>query len=426
MSDPPGRAQGWWRRPGAILAALCLLAVAVRLAPLLLPVEFEAPDSPGYLVPAAHLARGAGYLGADGLPATSRPPGYPTFVALAFLLAGGPSPLAVQLLQALLGAAGTAAVFEVLRRLAPGDGGPGPPLLGAALFALDPIAVGQSPWLLREALLMAGVAALLAALLALPRARWPVAGLLLALLALTHPLYLLLGPALALTHALATPGARARARVLGAWLLVGAVVAAPVLGWAWRNQRVTGRLALAIEGNTVPARELWLTTECPNLWLSGDPATGFQALAFAEERALIEAVGVEAARAELYRRAGRNWREHPLRTLGRLARQNAWYWLELPGAIRLVEHPRLFALRWLLLPFHWVRLACALAAVVWLVRGGGWRRAWPLLGALGFFALAPALLYPIPRYLAPACPALDALALLGLLAARPPRAGEPT
>src|SRR5690606_21100010 len=124
------------------------------------PFAFDASDTPGYWEPAVSLASGRGYLDAAGLPTAERPPGYPVFLAGVFLVAGGPSALAVQVAQALLGgltAVATALLLARLveRRLA---------LAGALLTALDPVAVGQAPWLLREALLQALVTALLLAL----------------------------------------------------------------------------------------------------------------------------------------------------------------------------------------------------------------------------------------------------------------------
>ena len=101
---------------------------------------------------------------------------------------------------------------------------------------------------------------------------------------------------------------------------------------------------------------------------------------------------------------------------------NLWYWLEVPGAVRLAASEQLWWTRAVLLPFHWARLCAALAGALALVRTGAWRQQRAALGCLAFFALAPALLYPVPRYLGPACPALDLLAVLGLgasLAARP-------
>lgn len=425
MGEPaatPGRSPVPWP---AVLA-VAAIAVVVRLAVLAVPFDFSGPDSVTYLEPAAALARGEGYLDGAGRPTAARPPGYPAFVAACFRLAGGESHVAVRVAQALLGGAAALLVFAALR-------GAGASqtigLAGAALLAVDPIAVGQSPYLLREALLLTLVAALAAALTAVRgRARYLAAGAVLAALALTHQLYVLLGPFLAaadlLTHRRA--GLRALARRAAVWVAVGLMVALPVTLWARRNEQVTGRLSFTLAENPVVARELWLTVTCPNRWLNGDPVTGFQAAAWAEETRLVESLGLEGAKRELYRRAGEAWREHPLRSLWRLGLMNFWYWAELPGAISLVEHPRLFVVRWALLPFHWVRLTCAVAGLVVVLRGPTWRGLRPLAGgAWAFFALAPALLYPVPRYLAPACPLLDLLAVIGLAHALERRRSAP-
>ena len=404
-------------RPSPLLGALVLLAFLLRLAPLLLPFEFSGPDTVTYALPAERLAAGEGLTDAQGRAAVSRPPGYPLFLAAIFALAGGPSWTAVRVVQAALGAV---CVLAVHRALLPRAGERGA-LLGAALVALDPIAIGQSPFVLREQLLQTLITLLVAALLGGGRWRHLLAGGLLVALALTHQLYALLGPFLALSELLAARRSRTRWLRLARWTAIGLLVAGGVLLWARRNERGTGRLALTLADNPVPARELWLTATYDTWWLSGDFAAGFQARAWAEEAELVERLGVEGAKAEMYRRTWALWREHPLRSLGRLLRLNLWYWVELPGAVRLAEHPRLWAVRWALLPWHWARLGAALLGVVWLVRSGRWRREAPALGALAFFALAPAPLYPVPRYLGPAIPLLCGLAVGALPAILGPR-----
>jgi len=399
-----------WGGP-RVVWALALLAFLLRVAPLALPIELVGPDSPSYTEPAEGLAAGRGYVEADGSPSLVRPPGYPAFLAAVYVACGGPSPLAARLAQALLGALCVPLLWDVLRRLRAGDG---VALGGAALVAVDPIAIGQAPWLLREQLLLFGVALAWWTLVRFRgRARYLLGGLALAGLTLTHQLYVLAGPFLAASDVLAAPRGR-RLRRLVPWVGAGVVVALALFGWARRNERITGELSFTVAPNPVPARELWLTATCPNRWISGDPATGFQALAWREEHRLMQELGLEGTKRELYRRAWVEWRDHPFRTLGRLLRQNLWYWLEVPGAVRLVEHPRLFVLRWVLVPFHWVRLTAAAAGLLVLLRTGRWRAYRHALGLLLFFLLAPALLYPIPRYLAPACPLLDALAAVGV------------
>jgi 4-amino-4-deoxy-L-arabinose transferase-like glycosyltransferase len=384
------------------------------------PIAFSGPDSVSYLAPATSLAAGTGYLDLHGHPTAERPPGYPLFLAGIFVLSGGPSPLAARLAQAALGALAVVLVHSALAARFPS------PLPGTAawLVALDPVAIGQSPYLLREALLLVLVAAVFAAQVGL-RGRWRIlaTGLGLAALAITHQLYVLLGPALAVVDLwrVRRRGPRVWGWRLAAWALAGALVLVPLVAWARRTERATGRFAVVLAENAVPARELWLTVTCPNRWLNGDLATGFQHMAWEEERQLMAERGLEGTKAELYRRAGEAWREHPLRSLGRVLLMNWWYWAELPGAIMLVD--RLPAARVAILPFHWARLVAAAAGLLLVLRG----RQAPALrtvaaGGLLFFALAPAMLYPIPRYLAPAAPLLDALAAVGLLDALSARA----
>lgn len=408
------------RSAGATLLLIVLLGTGVRLLPLALPFDWSGPDSVGYLEPARSLAAQGAYLDAQGHPTAARPPGYPTFLA-AILWVTGDSLFAVRAVQALLGGLVAAMVFLLLRRGADRRTA----LAGGLLTALDPIAIGQSPFILREGLLLALSMALVLCLTALRgRRRALLAGLLLAALALTHQLYVLLLGFLVAAEVVASRRKLRGSRLLP-WLAMGLVVILAVFLWARRTERVLGRFSMTATANAVPARELWLSTACDNTWLSGDHVTGFQALAFAEERRLVDAHGVEAAKSIYYWRTWANWRDHPLRSLGRLLRLNFWYWAEIPGAVRLAEHPRLKVARWGLLPFHWIRLACALLGVWFLVRSRRWRPYRYVLAVLLFFALAPALLYPVPRYLGPAAPLLSVLAVLGLRAVWPAREASP-
>ncbi len=394
-----------------------MLAVVLRIVPLALPFEFSGPDSESYLTPAASLAAGEGYLDRDGEPTAGRPPGYPAFIATTYIITGSRSPTAIHLAQAGLGGLAALCVFALLagrpetRRIAP---------LGGVLVACDPIAIGQSPFLLREALLLTLLAALILALSRLRgRWRWGVASALLAALALTHQLYMLLGGFLLLAELVALRQRRSLSMArLAPWIAAAAVVLLAIFLWARRNERVVGQFSLTATPNAVPARELWLSTACSNNWLSGDLATGFQYQAFARERELVDTLGLDAAKRELYRMAANNWLEHPARSLARLARINFWYWAEIPGAVRLAAHPRIYWTRWFLLAFHWARYAAAIAGLLFLLRSGLWIKYRYALGALFFFLVAPALLYPVPRYLAPAAPLLDLLAAIGLGASR--------
>ncbi|MHB9138709.1 MAG: hypothetical protein ACYC4Q_04815, partial [Victivallaceae bacterium] len=77
------------------VAALVLTALIIRIAVALpgldkAPVHFCRPDSAGYIQPALALAEDGGFYGGPGIKSsnTSRPPGFPLFLALFFYLFG--------------------------------------------------------------------------------------------------------------------------------------------------------------------------------------------------------------------------------------------------------------------------------------------------------------------------------------------------
>jgi hypothetical protein len=398
----------------ARLAGVLLLALAIRLAFVALPVDWSASDTEGYAAPARSLALGKGYLDAAGVPTAERPPGYPTFLAPIYVFST--SPRAVGIAQALLGTATVALLARLLRRRFPRAALP-----AAFLLAIDPIALGVVPFVLREALLLFLLTLLLVLLEELRDRRLAqglAAGAGLAALALTHQLYMLLGPFLFL-GALLT---RSRKTPL---LVAGAITLLALAGWSARN-RAIGSTSLALTSYPVPAGELWLVTESTNDWLHDDPTTGFQELHFREigriQRAHPGDMG--AVKAELYGRAWENLRRDPLTVLARAARINLWFWLEVPGSVKITLHPRLWLARIVLIPFVWLRLFWAIVAIVELRRRHELATLGNELATLAFFVLAPALLLPIPRYLAPLTAVLDALAVIGILLYRQRRLTE--
>jgi hypothetical protein len=268
------------------------------------------------------------------------------------------------------------------------------------------------PFVLREALLLFLVTLLLVLLEELrerPLFQGLAVGAVLAALALTHQLYMLLGPFL-LVGALVT-----RSRRLPLLVAVGVTVLA-LAGWNARN-RAIGTSSLALTSYPVPAGELWLVSESTNDWLHDDPTTGFQELHFREIGRIQDAHpgDMKAVKAELYGRAWENFEREPLTVLGRLARINVWFWLEVPGSIKITLHPRLWLARIVLIPFVWLRLLLVAVALLELRRRRELGAIGNELATLAFFVLAPALLLPIPRYLAPLASVLDALAVIGIL-----------
>jgi hypothetical protein len=264
------------------------------------------------------------------------------------------------------------------------------------------------PYVLREALLLFLLTALL---LALDRTEgWKqalAAGSLLAALALTHQLYGPLGGFIIIAARLAK---RPVVPLLAALLIVA-------LGWgAWTARNLSvGQKGLVMTSYPVPAGELWLVSENTNEWLHDDPTTGFQELHFREIGRIQREHpdDLPAVKRELYARAWANFRREPLTVIGRALRINLWYWLEVPGSVRITLHPRLWILRVVLLPFHWLRLFWAIVGLVELRRRRDLHRFSPEVATWVFLAVMPAALLPIPRYLAPLTAVLDALAALG-------------
>ncbi len=381
-----------------LILALALLA---RLAPVFAPLDWSAPDSETYDAPAHGLLEKHAYLDTKGRETAERPPGYPLFLASVYLVHD--SKRAVGVAQALLGTLTVFLLERLVRRRKPEAA-----LKAAFLLAIDPIAIGVVPYVLREALLLFLLTLLL---YILDRTeglrRGALAGLVLAWLALTHQLYVLLGGFLIIGALLAR---KAWAPILGALV----VVALGVGAWTLRNQAV-GSNQLMLTSYPVPAGELWLVSESTNEWLHDDPTTGFQELHFREiarlQREHPDDIG--AVKRELYARAWANFKQKPLLVLGRVLRINLWYWLEVPGSVRMTLHPRLWLARLLLIPFHWIRLFWAVAAIVMLRRRSELGTFSNESAAWAFLLIAPALLLPIPRYLAPLTSVLDGFAAIG-------------
>ena len=134
---------------GIIVGVALLLRIAVAIPGLGdLPDHFSRPDTPGYVRPALGLAAGWGYAepGSTALE-TSRPPGFPMFLAFFFSLFGENYLLPV-LTLCLLGALTCVPVFLAGRYF----GGSRIGYLAAALLGCNLTAVVNSPMLLSDTL----------------------------------------------------------------------------------------------------------------------------------------------------------------------------------------------------------------------------------------------------------------------------------
>jgi hypothetical protein len=233
-------------------AALVLVAIAVRIATVLVLQSHEVPRSTyehGEI--AANLLAGRGFsvrfLGAEG-PTSQQAPVYPWMVAAAYAVGGVETPLALlclQVAQGLLGGLMTAGVIRLARRLVPAS-----PLVawGAGLIAaLHPTLVYSATHVQ-----VASVAAVLVVWLLELSARGAevgtagsaaAAGALLGVLALTDPILALGGLGmLASFHIDAPRGVRHLGRTLRLGLVALAVASLVVLPWTIRNFLVHGEL----------------------------------------------------------------------------------------------------------------------------------------------------------------------------------------
>jgi arylsulfatase A-like enzyme/4-amino-4-deoxy-L-arabinose transferase-like glycosyltransferase len=363
------------RRPGLVLAAVLLLAAALRVAAVLTIGDAPAlhGDETYYVDAGRAIARGEGH------PGSVRPPGFPFLIAGVFR-AFGESLTAVRLAQVVLSLAVVAAVFDLGRRRFGWRAG----VAAAILCAVLPELVHYTHFLWSETLF---TTLLVAALWALDRfetsrdLRWvAVAGAALGLAALTREMILPFVPLAAAWVAVvaARPFAR-QAKAAGLLLAACAVV---VLPWTARNYRRHGRVVPVatlrwfpmVVGNTLPA---------DGSLLGRDPEQQFAARYFSvpdelareamARQVALAAIG-EAQPAWIFRKLARNvyglftpWTQ--------LARFEANGWLR----------PRWRPLARALVPLEMALTGVVLAlgtVGLWAVRGGLLK---PLLAALVLF-----------------------------------------
>lgn len=232
MADRHRRESVAWAGCGLVARAAVVLWAGARFPPV--------ADGQFYDVLARRLAQGAGYTWAwpDGTvtPVAHYPVGYPAMLAPLYYVFGAHAWLA-GCLNALLGAAATAAVFAVALRA----GNVGRARIAALLFALSPALVLYTPAVMTE-----GVAAsLLACALAVAtsqRARWVRlvgASVLVGIATLVRPQVALLAPALGWLVMDSGWAARARGAAFASAIVLGAC--AP---WTARNCVEMGQCAL--------------------------------------------------------------------------------------------------------------------------------------------------------------------------------------
>lgn len=390
-------------RPWFIVA----VALALRCAwALVVPVE-PVSDSVLYDAFARSIVEGKGYAFPAGNLTVYWPVGTSAFYAAVYAVAGT-HPLAIALVQAVLGAVTVLFAWILARRLAGKRAG----AVAAWMVALWPLLVQFTTVLASETLF---VFLLLAALVAwtgiaspVPRAvAW---GGLIALATYVRPTawpLLLLFP---LVGWLAGSGWRRAAVVAAVSIATAAALHAP---WVWRNVQLFDKFVLVAANNGA------------NLWMGNNPASqgGYMEL---PERTFSD----EIERDRHYgREAMRFIRENPARYAQlSLARARATFdresigvvWNE-PGLVRAFGERSLLPLKVLSSGYWWLALLAGLAGTVVVLRRGAWRTAWPVLIPLALFAAVPILTVGQDRYHMPLDPLLAVLAGAGWALARQAR-----
>lgn len=279
------------------LSALFVVACCLRLAYAALDIPVPPQDTRDYDELALNVLNGEGYVSHEnwhGFPMRSwRPPTYPLFLAAVYGT-WGYSHAAVQVAQALLGAASVLLLFFVVRRLHAAAAWPA--ALVAAIY--EPL-VSICSEIMSECLF---IFLLLLALWALgdERRRWQMlvlGGAAVGLAALARPVGLLVLPALFIT-ALCQDGRAGWRRVLWASLATVAVIAP----WTARNYAVHGALVpISTHGGFIVARSNAL-----------EPAWR-QERGWGIAREVFEAMPTEVERDRFWWRQGRQFiAAHPL------------------------------------------------------------------------------------------------------------------
>ncbi len=221
-------------------------ALLVRLAFVAaFPPGTPTDDSGGYDAIAWNLASGSGFSIEEGIPTPVRAPGFPVFLAAAYMIFGH-SPLAAALLQAVLGALCALLAYDVAKSFFNERAG----LLAAWFMAFSPVPIAYTGLLLSETLftllLLASVALYARSGLGEKTALLAASGALLGLATLTRPTTILFPGAVAL--ALLIAGGKRPVRKI---LILSLAFAAVILPWTARNYSRFGvLLPVATGGST--------------------------------------------------------------------------------------------------------------------------------------------------------------------------------
>ncbi len=391
------------------LVLLFLVGAVARWAVIRSGFQPMAPDSTGYWEPAKSLVEEGRYL-LGGRPSTERPPTYPIFLALIILFVGPNAERALIAQIVITSAFGVGSALWLK-----GSGASrGAAIAAGLLVSLDPFLVAASGIILSEAL---GAMLLTALVMALHWAtghptwgRWALVGFLGGALGLNSLNTLALLPFLFLLWM--KPWRRASPRLLLGWLIAFVLLAGSLGAWvAYGRTVVANPKWVRSPGFT---SLIWGTTEYPFDWVP-DPGTPDYVRLLQRFYEISGGRGpneLNEVQTEFLLAAWRNFREHPFRVLANIAKANFWFWVEIPGAVRLLRpYPWL---HWVLLASHHAQLLAFVLGTWVLVRRGLPEYAVLALGCMAYFALSLMLMFPIPRYYVPVLPMMDMVAATGL------------
>jgi len=353
-----------------------LVAVAVRVAFLLLSHPGLTGDAADYDRLARQLVSGVGYLAPDGSPTAWRPPGYPVFLAGVYALFG-PDPGAARWIQAVVDVGSVGLVFILGRRLFGRRAG----LLAGLLAAVNLAPAAAPARILSETLFGFLLLAALGLLVEPRPVRATAAGAVLGLATLTRGILLPFPPAVALW--LWIREGRPRSAAL---LLVGFVVS--LAPWTVRN---AVELHALVPVSTQVGHTLYSSYHPPDGWRFGLVAHDS-----------VTAAALELPEPEASRALVRATAESMARRPGRLPR------LELLKAVFFFA-----PFDWEILPrygaFNPTYVLILVLAVGWLLTAPGVRRGDRVLavwGPVAYFLVMALLFYGSPRFRLPVEPLL--------------------
>ncbi len=327
-------------------------------------------------------------------------PGYALFLAFLYMI-GITGNSGVMLVQCILSALLAPALYTyVLRRNSPTHA-----TAAGLLYALDPLAASTCFFLLREIFVMMVIAIAVFALDLTHRYATAVKGFLLGVATLSFSLLGLWSIFLWIWDRWLSPKRRAVTAgvVLCAWMVFGL--------WAVRN-------ILISDGNYAFRRTqtgilLYYVSHYDFPYLPNPARPDFKKVLDEAGQRFGDGFTVEQRKLEkeILKAVWETFKAAPFTVTWRFVKANFWFWVEVPGAMGMLEsRPAVHAA---FLIFHLAQLFCFLAGLFFMFKSGdasSYRFVW---GTVAYLAIFVFPFMPIPRYYAPFLPLIDICAAYG-------------